>query len=45
MVDVKAIKEFFFNHNLERNDSIYFDTDAIIFVLCEVLTPQEKSTS
>lgn len=43
MVDVKAIKEFFFNHNLERNDSIYFGTDAIIYVLCEVLTPQEKA--
>lgn len=25
------------------NDSIYFDTDSIQYVLCDVLTPQEKA--
>lgn len=43
MAERKDIKEFYFNHNLERNDTIYFDTDAIRYVLCEVLTPSEKA--
>lgn len=43
MVERKDIKEFYFNHNLERNDTIYFDTDAIRYVLCEVLTSSEKA--
>lgn len=43
MVDVKAIKEYFFSNNLERNDSIYFDTDALRYNLCELLTPQENA--
>lgn len=43
MVNVKAIKEFYYNHNLEQNDTFYDNMDYIQYVLCEVLTPQEKA--
>lgn len=43
MVNVKAIKEFYYNHNLEKNNTFYDDVSYIQYVLCEVLTPQEKA--
>lgn len=43
MVNVKAIKEFYYDHNLEENNTFYDDVSYIQHVLCEVLTPQEKA--
>lgn len=42
MVNVKAIKEFYYNHNLDTNNTFYDSMDNIQHVLCDVLTPQEK---
>ncbi len=43
MATVKAIKDFYYNHNLEQNNTFYDDVSYIQHVLCEVLTPQEKA--
>lgn len=43
MLDIKVIKDFFYENNLERNNTLFYDMDAILWVLCEVLTPQEKA--
>lgn len=43
MVEMKAIKDFYYNHNLEQNNTFYDDMSYIQHVLCEVLTPQEKA--
>lgn len=42
MVSSKAIKEFYYNHNLDANNTFYDSMDYIQHVLCDVLTPQEK---
>lgn len=39
----KQIKDYFYNNNLEQSYTIYNDMDSIAYVLCEVLTPQEKA--
>ena len=39
----KAIKDYFYNNNLEQSDTIFNDMDSIAYVLCEVLTPSEKA--
>lgn len=39
----KQIKDYFYDNNLEQSDTIYNDLDSIAYVLCEVLTPNEKS--
>lgn len=44
MLDIKAIKDYFYNHHeLVQDDSLYDDMSYIQHVLCEVLTPQEKA--
>ena len=43
MATVKAIKDFYYNHNLEQSNTFYDDVSYIQHVLCEVLTPQEKA--
>ena len=42
MADIKAVKDFYYNHNLEANNTFYDSMDSIQHVLCEVLTPQKK---
>lgn len=39
----KQIQDYFYDNNLEQSDTIYNDLDSIAYVLCEVLTPNEKS--
>lgn len=39
----KQIKDYFYDNNLEQSDTIYNDLDSIAYVLCEVLTPNEKA--
>ena len=42
MATLKAIKDFYYNHKLEQNNTFYDSMDYIRHVLCEVLTPQER---
>lgn len=43
MADIKAIKDYFYNNNLDTDDTFYDSMDYIQHVLCEVLTPSEKA--
>lgn len=43
MADIKAVKDFFYNHNLEANNTFYDSMNYIQHVLCEVLTSQKKA--
>ena len=39
----RTIQDYFYNNNLHASDTIYNDLDSIAYVLCEVLTSQEKA--
>ena len=39
----RTIQDYFYNNHLEQSDTIYNDIDSIAYVLCEVLTSQEKA--
>ena len=39
----RTIQDYFYNNNLHASDTIYNDIDSIAYVLCEVLTSQEKA--
>lgn len=42
-IPYKVVQNFFYENKLERIDTIYNDLDSIAYVLCEVLTSQEKA--
>lgn len=39
----RQIKDYFYDNNLHASDTIYNDLDSIAYILCEVLTSQEKA--
>nr|DAV66589.1 MAG TPA: hypothetical protein [Caudoviricetes sp.] len=42
-IPYKQIQDYFYDNNLEQSDTIFNDMDSMAYVLCEVLTPNEKS--
>ena len=42
-ISYNTIRDYFYQNHLERNNTIYNSLDSINYVLCEVLTSQEKA--